>query len=232
MVMTALRSFRFFCLTFLLPFSLFAQEVILEIEVRDKSSNELIDADVSARPYKGDLVIMGERVAEGRYQIAIELSEDAEYLVAVEKSGYMFANAKTTVQAGIPLQAKSINLSRFEMNVQYQLRNIYFESKSSTLTFEAQKELQKLEKAMKDNALFKIEISGHSDNNGSTDDLMEVSHLRAMAAMVYLESRGIDPSRMKILGYGPQRPVVSNDDEFEGRELNRRVEFRIIEGVK
>lgn len=208
-----------------------SKQIILEIEVTDKVSGSLLDAEVSLRAYKGDLVVSGERISAGIYQVAVDLAEDADFLLAVEKKGYMFANLRTTIKANVQVQKQRILLSPFEINVNYELKNIYFESKSAILTFEAQKELQKLEKLLKTNQGLQIEVSGHSDNNGLQQELLDISSKRAMAAAVYLESRGVEIGRMKPVGYGPQRPVVSNDDEFEGRELNRRVEFKIIGGL-
>jgi outer membrane protein OmpA-like peptidoglycan-associated protein len=46
----------------------------------------------------------------------------------------------------------------------------------------------------------------------------------------YLVSKGIDRSRLRAKGYGKRIPIASNDDEHEGRELNRRTEFEIISG--
>jgi outer membrane protein OmpA-like peptidoglycan-associated protein len=43
-----------------------------------------------------------------------------------------------------------------------------------------------------------------------------------------LVKKGIDPRRVQAKGYGKDRPLASNDDEKEGRELNRRVEFKVL----
>jgi len=40
---------------------------------------------------------------------------------------------------------------------------------------------------------------------------------------------GIEKNRLTSKGFGETMPVVSNDDETEGRELNRRVEMKILE---
>ena len=44
----------------------------------------------------------------------------------------------------------------------------------------------------------------------------------------FLTKKGIDSRRIKVVGYGTSKPLASNDDENDGRELNRRVEFKII----
>jgi outer membrane protein OmpA-like peptidoglycan-associated protein len=45
----------------------------------------------------------------------------------------------------------------------------------------------------------------------------------------YLTKKGIDPRRVKAIGYGETKPLASNDDENGGRELNRRVEFKVLQ---
>ncbi|MFN3781458.1 MAG: OmpA family protein [Candidatus Kapaibacteriota bacterium] len=51
--------------------------------------------------------------------------------------------------------------------------------------------------------------------------------LRAEAVKKYLVSRGIDPNRIKTVGFGKRKPVAPNDTEF-GRRLNRRTEIVIL----
>ena len=55
-----------------------------------------------------------------------------------------------------------------------------------------------------------------------------MSQLRADAVVRYLVDKGIDQRRLTAVGYGEEKPLASNDDESEGREINRRVEFKIL----
>lgn len=73
-----------------------------------------------------------------------------------------------------------------------------------------------------------IEISGHTDSKGSDDYNQVLSKKRAQAVVTWLISKGISKDRLTYEGYGEARPLASNDDEDEGRELNRRTEFKII----
>lgn len=82
---------------------------------------------------------------------------------------------------------------------------------------------------MAENPRLKVEIAGHTDNIGTAAYNMQLSQRRAEAVKDYLVKKGIDPRRITAKGYGKTRPLASNDDEKEGRELNRRVEFRVIE---
>lgn len=76
-----------------------------------------------------------------------------------------------------------------------------------------------------------IGIEGHTDNapikHSGWDSNWELSAHRALSVLYYLESEGIDPGRLSARGYGPYRPVTSNDTE-KGRQLNRRVEIVVL----
>jgi outer membrane protein OmpA-like peptidoglycan-associated protein len=74
----------------------------------------------------------------------------------------------------------------------------------------------------------KIEISGHTDSKGSDTYNEVLSRKRAQAVVNWLVANGISRDRLTYEGYGESRPLASNDDEEEGRELNRRTEFKII----
>jgi len=72
----------------------------------------------------------------------------------------------------------------------------------------------------------KIEIAGHTDSKGSKKTNEKLSQARADSVRAYLLRRfpEIQPSQFVAKGYGPTRPIASNDNEA-GRALNRRVEF-------
>ena len=73
-----------------------------------------------------------------------------------------------------------------------------------------------------------IEVAGHTDNVGSDETNQALSERRAKAVMKYITSKGIDATRITAVGYGEKMPLVSNDDEKDGREINRRVEIKIV----
>ena len=82
---------------------------------------------------------------------------------------------------------------------------------------------------LKQNERIKVEISGHTDNVSSAAFNKKLSSKRANAVKDFLVSKGIDTRRITTVGYGEERPLASNDDEIDGRELNRRVEFKVLE---
>jgi len=73
----------------------------------------------------------------------------------------------------------------------------------------------------------RIEISGHTDNTGSSDANLALSQARADAVKQYLNQLAPNTfplARMQAHGFGDQKPVGDNDTEA-GRQKNRRVEI-------
>ena len=76
--------------------------------------------------------------------------------------------------------------------------------------------------------LVRLRIGGHTDNRGAHDYNVTLSQDRAAAVRRFLIERGIEASRLDAKGYGPDRPIASNDDA-EGRQKNRRTEFESVD---
>ena len=76
--------------------------------------------------------------------------------------------------------------------------------------------------------LRRVRIEGHTDNRGATMANEKLSQRRAESVMNYLVREGIDPSRLEAKGWGEERPLVKNDSE-ENMQINRRVEFHIVD---
>ena len=75
----------------------------------------------------------------------------------------------------------------------------------------------------------KIQISGHADERGSDEYNLALGNRRAAAAKRYLESKGIDASRMDVVSYGEERPLNPGHDEAAYAQ-NRLDEFAITAG--
>ena len=79
------------------------------------------------------------------------------------------------------------------------------------------------------NPSLRIRIAGHADERGSDEYNMVLGTRRATAAKRYLETRGIDGSRIEIISYGEERPANPASNEAAWAQ-NRRDEFEIISG--
>ncbi|HET7410957.1 MAG TPA: OmpA family protein [Paracoccaceae bacterium] len=102
---------------------------------------------------------------------------------------------------------------------------ITFELGSDRLSEQAQANLREFAEAMKDPALkdAQFNVDGHTDARGSDALNNELSRRRAGVVVEFLESLGIDRSRLEAQGYGETKPRA--DDPFAA--INRRVEATI-----
>lgn len=107
------------------------------------------------------------------------------------------------------------------------LANVFFDFSKSDLRPESQTELDRLVDFLLQHATMTIELHGHTDDVGSDTENKRLSKERVEAVKTYLVSHGVQADRMKAIGYGESKPVASNSTE-EGRQQNRRVEFKIV----
>jgi len=133
------------------------------------------------------------------------------------------------------------------------LENIEYDFDKSTLRSVSKKELNNLVAILKENKDIKIEISSHTDASRNVamatsilkgkgleysaaahDEMSKkynnrLSQQRANSVVNYLIAKGIPKSRLVAKGYGEENPVASNDTN-EGKQKNRRTEFKVLEG--
>ncbi|MEM5310282.1 OmpA family protein [Paraburkholderia sp. JHI869] len=72
-----------------------------------------------------------------------------------------------------------------------------------------------------------VVVEGHTDNVGTHEYNMQLSHARATTVADALETRGIAPTRITTKGFAFDRPVANNDTP-EGQARNRRTEIVIV----
>ncbi len=106
--------------------------------------------------------------------------------------------------------------------------NIQFATNQYTIEPVSQQGLDYLVRLMKARPSLKLRIEGFTDNVGDHQRNMMLSNQRAEAVKQYMVQRGIQGPRLYTIGYGETRPTATNDTE-EGRRLNRRTEFIIMQ---
>lgn len=165
--------------------------------------------------------------ATGKFLLSLPAGKN--YGIAVQADGYLFHSENFDIpkESGFDMINKVIELKNIKKGSKIALRNIFFDVGKSTLRSESDTELDRLVKLLKDVPSLKIEISGHTDNTGSESMNQKLSQDRAQAVVNYLKGKGIDASRLTAKGYGSSQPVETNDTA-EGRQANRRTEFKII----
>ncbi len=108
------------------------------------------------------------------------------------------------------------------------LQQVHFATGKATILADSYSLLNQVVDAIVKSDVKRVRIEGHTDNRGSKKKNQGLSESRARAVADYLIKAGIDPSRIESAGFGPERPIAPNLTA-RGRELNRRVEFVIIE---
>ncbi|WP_396212581.1 OmpA family protein [Flavobacterium sp.] len=108
---------------------------------------------------------------------------------------------------------------------------VRFDTNKSTLTAAAKANLDKLVPVFKSYADTDMIIYGYTDITGKADFNLKLSEQRAITVEKYLESKGLNMSRFKMVGMGIADPIATNDTP-EGRSQNRRVEFAITANEK
>lgn len=107
------------------------------------------------------------------------------------------------------------------------LNNLFFDFAKSELRPESFAELDRLAQFLVANTAIVIELSGHTDNVGQDAENRRLSQERVNAVRTYLVDKGVGEKRMRAVGMGKSKPIASNATE-EGRQRNRRVEFKIV----
>ena len=126
------------------------------------------------------------------------------------------ANAR---QELLDLQAKQTN-----RGLVMTLSDVLFDTGRATLKPGADRDMDRLAQALKDNGNTKMIIEGHTDSVGGDDYNMELSQRRAEAVADALQMRGVPADRYQVKGLGKAFPVASNETQA-GRQQNRRVEI-------
>lgn len=191
------------------------EPLLANIELYDNEEEELL-ATFATNPETGAYFI--------------SLPGGKNFGISVQAQDYLFHSENINIKETNVFTEiiNDIRLKRVEVGITIVLRNIFFDTGSSNLRPESYAELGVLYKLLTDNPKLKIEISGHTDNVGSANMNQQLSEDRARAVVNFLTDRGIEAGRLTYKGYGFTRPVATNDTP-EGRQLNRRTEFEIIE---
>ncbi|MFC2130459.1 OmpA family protein [Bacteroidota bacterium] len=165
----------------------------------------------------------------GRYQVILQ--RGGHYSINVESDGYLFSSSNYEIPYDAPYEElkKDHYLQILQDEVNLISEGVFFDTGKATLQEKSKSELDRIVLILVNNKDLTLEISGHTDNIGSEKNNQELSEQRANTVMEYMIEIGkIEQSRIKAKGFGEQYPRVSNDTD-EGRQKNRRTEFKFYE---
>jgi OmpA-OmpF porin, OOP family len=150
-----------------------------------------------------------------------------EIVVKIMAPGFFEEHDKVAVTSESVDISREYSLKPLEVGTTIQLSNILFERGTSKLLDSSFDDLEKVVTMLKENQGMEIELSGHTDNTGSSKLNIQLSQERVETVKKILVERGVEERRIKGKGYGGTKPIASNKGETT-RKLNRRVEFTIL----
>ena len=106
-------------------------------------------------------------------------------------------------------------------------RKILFEPGSANLDASAKEVMDDIGELLKLCGDIPLEIQGHTDSQGRESMNQQLSQDRAQSVLDALRNRNVLTASYRVKGYGEEQPIADNGTE-EGREANRRIEFRLI----
>ncbi len=198
-----------------------------------------INADqVVVTPYNGWMRITGKFIADTEAEYLVignffpdSLTQTRSPLSQTLNYSYYYLDdvqlQKEEPILKVPIKEDDLTRIPLEEGQTIRLKNIFFDHDKTELLPRSFIELNKLVQLMGENPGMIIEIIGHTDSIGEFDYNLVLSQRRAKAVTEYLLQQKVAGHRVRYQGYGSSRPIASNEDA-EGRQLNRRVELKII----
>ncbi len=171
-------------------------------------------------------------------QFSFTVKENNNYGFLASKTGFFSKNASFNTglveknpKNPITTHKLTIVLDRIFENQEIVLDNIYYDYDKSDIRADAQPTLNELAEVLRRNPNISIQLSSHTDCRGRDAYNLNLSQLRAQAAVNYLIAHGIAATRLSAKGYGETSPAASCDcakcTESE-HQINRRTTFKVL----
>lgn len=170
----------------------------------------------------------GADTARGTYSIV--LTPGHRYELFAEVDGYLSMGEHVDLR-DVSVSAEldvDIPMAPIRAGVVFVPSALYFDFARSDLRTEAHRDIDRVREMMVLHPAMIVEIRGHTDSIGADEPNYVLSLDRASAVAERLQALGIETSRITIAGYGRSQPRSSNRSTG-GRQLNRRVEFTIVQ---
>lgn len=198
--------------------------------VTNKKTSEPLATTIEYYSLKTGLKV-GEAKSDsktGAYEIVLPSGD--KYGFFAKKTGFLPVSSEFELKTSDVYQERKVDLYLvpIEKDASIVINNVYFDTDKYVLRKESYVELRQLAAIMKEYPKMKVEISGHTDDVGNDAYNKTLSNNRAKAVTDYLISLGIPKEKLIAKGFGKTSPITPNVDA-ESRQLNRRVEFKILE---
>lgn len=163
----------------------------------------------------------------GDYKIVLPSGNTYGYRAEVK--GYFSVNKNIKIETNSLYTEIHVDLLLvpIETGQKIELNNVFFYQSTPKLIETSYPELDRIIEALKNNPSVRIELDGHTDNQGDASLNIALSQSRVETVKAYFVEKGINSSRIVTKAFGGSKPKAPNDIE-ENRKKNRRVEILII----
>ncbi|TAL57473.1 MAG: hypothetical protein EPN85_14035 [Bacteroidetes bacterium] len=198
--------------------------------VIDKDSFTPLESEIEISDNEKNVVVSKIKSNSATGKFLISLPSGKNYGINVKKDGYLFYSDNLTIPDTSAYKEiiKTVPLEKLNVGSKIVLRNIFYDFDKATLRQESISEIERLVLLLNRNPTMKIELSSHTDSKGSDEYNVKLSQARAQSVVDYLISKNISKARLVARGYGESQSIATEDTE-EGRQMNRRTEFKILE---
>jgi outer membrane protein OmpA-like peptidoglycan-associated protein len=170
------------------------------------------------------------RISEARARQQVAKSQEDRERILLESRERETAAAKNQAAAAqselasARQEIQDLQAKQTDRGLVMTLSDVLFDTGRATLKPGADRDLDRLAQALKDNPNTRVMIEGHTDSVGGDDYNQQLSERRAESVASALRLRGVPSDRYEAKGLGKAFPVASNDSQA-GRQQNRRVEI-------
>lgn len=206
------------------------EKIYVKGQVLNKKTLEPVPADVVFENMQDGSVYNRIKTSgpDAKYELILPLG--AKFAFYADADNYLSENQNMSTENHVLNEVieRDLYVVPLEIGQSIRLNNIFFDFAKATLREESFHELDRILPYFEKFPNLKIEISGHTDAVGSDQANQKLSEDRANAVRKYLIGQGIRIDKIEAVGYGESIPVATNDTD-EGRQLNRRVEFKVLD---
>lgn len=165
-------------------------------------------------------------VPDGAYQLTLTAEDEAGNAATTDSVRFTVQNPPKKAEVPQPPKEMAVVETEQGLKVTFSAQ-VLFDKGKHQLKPASVKALNELVKLLNQYSLNKVSVEGYTDSQGSTAYNQALSERRAWSVAQYLIKAGIKAERIKVTGYGKERPIASNLTET-GRQTNRRVEVIIL----
>jgi outer membrane protein OmpA-like peptidoglycan-associated protein len=201
--------------------------------INTKTQKQLGDVVVKMVDEAGNMRTFNS--ADGLFQFG--MARNHTYVITGDKPKFASTRAQVStegIKRSDPDQTVNVvvYMDSLTMDMNFHVTNVYYDYDKSDLRPESIASLDSLVAFMKDNPSLSVEIYSFADAMGTDNYNKALSLRRAQSVRTYLVSQGVTEGRMIAKAFGERMPAapnaMGNKDYPQGRQLNRRTEFRIV----